>query len=151
MKGDMSMADIQRKAQATWRGDLKGGKGEISGTSGVLRSAPYTFATRFENAPGTNPEELIAAAHAACFSMAFSNELAKAGHAPVSVETHATCYLSMEGGPRIYKMRLETRGTVPGIDDAKFQEIARAAKDGCPVSKLLAPGLATIELDAKLL
>lgn len=145
------MADLQRKAQATWRGDLKAGKGEISGTSAILKAAPYTFATRFENSPGTNPEELIAAAHAACFSMAFSNELAKQGHVPISVETHATCYLSMDGGPKIYKMRLETWGKVPGIDDAKFQEIARAAKDGCPVSKLLAPGLTTIELEAKLL
>jgi osmotically inducible protein OsmC len=145
------MADLERRAQATWKGDLKSGKGEVSGTSGVLKGASYTFATRFENAPGTNPEELIAAAHAACFSMAFSNELSKQGHVPVSVETKATVYLSMDGGPKIYKVRLETAGKVPGIDNAKFQEIARGAKDGCPVSKLLAPGLQTIELDAKLL
>ncbi len=145
------MADIQRRAQAIWKGDLKGGKGEISGTSGVLKGAAYTFATRFENAAGTNPEELIAAAHAACFSMAFSNELSKQGHVPVSVETKAILYMSMDGGPKIYKVRLETAGKVPGIDKAKFEEIARGAKDGCPVSRLLAPGLQTIELDAKLL
>ncbi len=145
------MPSIERRANAIWRGDLKGGKGEISATSAVFRATPYPFATRFENAPGTNPEELIAAAHAACFSMAFANELASKGHKPDSIETTATITLSMDAGPKITKVRLETRGKVQGIDNATFQEIARGAKEGCPVSKLLKPGLEAIELDAKLL
>jgi len=146
------MPNIDRRASAIWRGDLKSGKGEVTATSAVFQSTPYTFATRFENAPGTNPEELIAAAHAACYSMAFSNALASKGHVPESIETTATLTLALgEGGPKISKVRLETRGKVPGIDNAKFLEIAREAKDGCPVSKLLKPGLETIELDAKLL
>jgi lipoyl-dependent peroxiredoxin len=145
------MPDIERRAHAIWRGDLKAGKGEISNTSGVLKGTPYTFATRFESRPGTNPEELIASAHAACFSMAFANELASKGHIPESIETEATCYLSMEGGPKIHKMRLQTKGKVPNLDDATFQQIARDAAAGCPVSKLLKPGLDAIELDAKLL
>ncbi len=112
-------------------------------------SGPYSFASRFENGQGTNPEELIAAAHAGCFSMAFSNELAKAGHKPESVKTTAKAHLNLEGeGPSIDKLELQTEGRVPGIDEKEFQSIAESAKNNCPVSKLYKG--ATITLDAKL-
>ncbi len=145
------MADIERTADATWRGDLRGGTGTISSTSGVLHDTGYSFATRFENKPGTNPEELIAAAHAACYSMAFANTLARKGHMPESVHTTATCILSPQpsGGFKITGMRLVTRGRVPGIDDATFKQIAHEADQGCPVSNLLRPGL-QIQVDAAL-
>jgi osmotically inducible protein OsmC len=141
------MAAIQRTASATWRGDLKSGKGQVDATSGVLRTTPYTFATRFENAPGTNPEELIAAAHAACYSMAFSNYLSQQGHVPDSITTEAT--ISLEEG-KINKMHLVTRGRVAGLDNAAFKRLAGEAEKKCPVSNLLRSGLA-ITLDAALL
>jgi osmotically inducible protein OsmC len=146
------MADITRTAQATWNGGLKGGSGRFSATSGVLKDVPYSFATRFESAPGTNPEELIAAAHAACFSMAFSATLEREGFPAQEINTRATCHLSPkpEGGFRISKMHLETRGKVPGLDAAKFQEIARKAEQGCPVSNALRGGI-EIALDAQLM
>ena len=141
------MAAILRTATGTWHGDLKGGKGSIDSTSGVLKNTPFTFATRFENAPGTNPEELIAAAHAACFSMAFSNYLSTQGHVPDTVVTKAT--ITLEDG-RIHKMHLETRGKVAGLDNAAFMRLPDEAEKKCPVSNLLRPGL-TITLDAALM
>ena len=129
---------ITRKAQAQWNGDLKGGKGEMSLGSGAFKGA-YSFGTRFEGAPGTNPEELIGAAHAGCFSMALSAALGKAGFTPKSVRTNATVTLDKVGeGFGITRIDLDTEASIPGIDDAKFQEIAKGAKENCPVSKALA-------------
>jgi osmotically inducible protein OsmC len=140
---------MDRTASAVWNGDLKAGKGTISTHSGVLKDAQYSFKTRFEDGVGTNPEELIAAAHAGCFSMAFANMLAQAGHVANSVATTATVTLEMlEGGPTVTKIHLTNKSTVPGIDKAKFDEIAGKAKAGCPISRLLAA--ATITLDATL-
>ncbi len=145
------MADIVRSAQAEWKGNLKNGSGTTSSDSGVLSKTPYSFKTRFENEKGTNPEELIAAASAACFSMAFSNMLSEAGHTPTSVNTKASLSLSKtEAGPRLTKIHLTTTGVVPGIDNAKFQELAEKAKNGCPVSQLLKPGLQELTLQATL-
>ena len=141
------MAAILRTATGTWHGDLKGGRGSIDATSGVLTQTPFTFATRFENAKGTNPEELIAAAHAACYSMAFSNYLSMQGHVPDTITTRAT--ISLEDG-RITKMHLETKGKVAGLDNATFKRLADEAEKKCPVSNLLRPGL-TISLDASLM
>jgi osmotically inducible protein OsmC len=145
------MATLERSAQAVWSGDLRGGHGEISTVSGVLQDQDYSFVTRFENQPGTNPEELIAAAHAACFSMAFSGALAKKGYTPDRVITTAFCSLEPKptGGWRISKMRLETVGWVQGIDEETFRSIAQEAEQGCPVSNLLRNGL-EIELNATL-
>jgi osmotically inducible protein OsmC len=140
---------MDRTASAVWNGDLKAGKGTISTHSGVLKDAQYSFKTRFEDGIGTNPEELIAAAHAGCFSMAFANELAKAGHVATSVATTATVTLEMlPTGPTVTKIHLSNRSTVPGIDKAKFDEVAAGAKANCPISRLLAA--ATITLDATL-
>jgi osmotically inducible protein OsmC len=141
------MPAIQRTAQGTWKGDLKAGKGSIDATSGVLKDTPFTFATRFENAKGTNPEELIAAAHAACYSMAFSHYLSQKGHVPDTIQTTAT--ISLEDG-KINKMHLETRGRVAGLDNAAFKQLADEAEKNCPVSNLLRNGL-SITLDAALL
>lgn len=132
------MASIERTATSVWKGDLKSGNGVINATSGVLQSTPFTFATRFENAKGTNPEELIAAAHAACFSMAFANYLSGKGHVPDSIQTKATITLD---GTSITKMHLETVGVVPGIDAAQFAALAEEAEKACPVSNLLRSGL----------
>ena len=145
------MADIERRANALWRGDLRSGRGEMSSTSGALKGTAYAFATRFEQAPGTNPEELIAAAHAACFSMAFANTLASKGHVPESIETQATCTLSIgPGGAKITRMHLQTHGRVSNLDASEFERIAKEAEGNCPVSNLLRPGC-QITLEAKLL
>jgi lipoyl-dependent peroxiredoxin len=139
---------ITRKAQAQWNGDLKAGKGEMSLGSGAFKGA-YSFGTRFEGAPGTNPEELIGAAHAGCFSMALSAALGKAGFTPKSVRTNATVTLDKVGeGFGITRIDLDTEASIPGIDDAKFQEIAKGAKENCPVSKALSA--TPIHLKAKL-
>lgn len=136
-------------ASATWQGGLKQGKGHFQGGSGLI-AADYSFPTRFEGAKGTNPEELVASAHAACFSMALSAGLEKAGTPPTSVSTTATVTLDFVGGaPRITKIHLVTRGKVAGIDQAAFAKAAAEAKDGCPISNLF-KGNAAIELDAKL-
>jgi lipoyl-dependent peroxiredoxin len=140
------MAPITRSATGTWHGNLRSGNGTIDGSSGVLQGAPFTFATRFENAKGTNPEELIAAAHAACFSMAFANYLSEQGHTPERIETSATITLD---NAVITKMHLATRGSVPGLDAASFAQLAAEAEKVCPVSNLLRPGL-SITLDATL-
>jgi osmotically inducible protein OsmC len=140
------MAGIERMASGTWRGDLKTGSGTINATSGVLRDTPFSYATRFENARGTNPEELIAAAHAACFSMAFANYLSAQGHRPMQISTRAT--ITLENGV-INKMHLVTEGQVPGMNEAAFKQFAVEAEKKCPVSNLLRGGLA-ITLDASL-
>jgi osmotically inducible protein OsmC len=140
------MTAIERTATGTWRGDLRNGSGQIDSTSGVLQETPFTFATRFENAKGTNPEELIAAAHAACYSMAFANYLTQQGHTPEEIRTRAT--ISLEDGS-INKMHLVTQGRVPGVDEATFQRLAEEAEKKCPVSNLLRNGL-TITLEASL-
>ena len=140
------MAAIERTASGVWRGDLKRGNGAISATSGVLQNTPFSFATRFENAKGTNPEELIAAAHAACFSMAFANYLDTQGHKPQQISTRAT--ISLENGI-IDNMRLVTEGQVPDLDAATFKRLAAEAEKKCPVSNLLRSGLA-ITLEASL-
>ncbi|MDQ6825924.1 MAG: OsmC family protein [Candidatus Eremiobacteraeota bacterium] len=143
---------IDRAANAVWDGDLKGGHGKLSSKSGVLKETPYSFATRFENAPGTNPEELIAAAHAGCYSMALSLVLGNHGYHPRSIQTHAICSIAPQagGGFAITRMRLESRGNVPELNEAKFQEIAREAEAACPVSNALR-GNVDIELSATLL
>jgi osmotically inducible protein OsmC len=129
---------MDSKASAVWKGDLKGGSGTISANSGVLSGAAFTFATRFEGSPGTNPEELVAAAHAGCYSMALSNELAKGGNTPDHVSTTATVTLEpVEGGVAVTKIHLECSAKVPGISRAAFDETANGAKTGCPISKLM--------------
>lgn len=135
-----------KKAEAIWKGDLKSGNGTMKLGSGSYEGK-YSFATRFEDKSGSNPEELIGAAHAGCFSMAFSNELDKAGFTPRSVETSAEVTLDPSAGG-ITTIKLITKGHVPDIDEDKFQEIAQAAKEGCPVSKALKA--VNIELDATL-
>ena len=136
-------------ASAVWEGGLKGGKGSFKAGSGAFQG-PYTFATRFEGAKGTNPEELIAAAHAACLSMALSAGLEKAGKPATSISTKASCTIDMVGGgPKITTMKLEVRGKVPGIDQAAFAKAAEEAKNGCPVSGAL-KGNVAFQLDAKL-
>ena len=137
------------KASATWEGKLRDGKGHFSAGSGAF-AGDYSAATRFEGAKGTNPEELIAAAHASCLSMALSLALEKAGTPPTRITTNAQCTIDKVGeGFKITTMRLEVRGEVPGIDAAKFREVAETAKNGCPVSGALRNNV-DIELDAQL-
>lgn len=129
---------MKRNASAVWNGGLKDGKGSISTESGVLKETQYSFGTRFENGAGTNPEELIAAAHAGCFSMAFSAELGKAGITPKSIQTTATVTLDKTAeGFSVTSSHLNVTANVPGADPAKVQSIAEAAKAGCPISRLL--------------
>ena len=141
------MAGIQRTATGAWRGDLRGGEGRIDSPSGVLHETPFTYLTRFKNAKGTNPEELIAAAHAACYSMAFANYLSRRGHVPEVIETQAT--ITLDQGS-INKMHLSTRGRVPGVNEADFRQLADEAEKQCPVSNLLRNGL-EITLEASLM
>ena len=139
---------MNKFASAHWEGDIKKGKGTISTQSGALKEQPYGFNTRFEDEPGTNPEELIGAAHAGCFSMAFSLELGNAGYTADSIDTKAKVTLDKDGdGFSITRIHLVMNAKIPGIDDAEFQKIANGAKEGCPVSKVLN---AEITLDAKL-
>ena len=127
-----------RKASAVWKGSLKEGKGTISSDSGVLSNTPYSFSTRFENAKGTNPEELIAAAHAGCFTMALSAQLGSAGITPESLETTASLTLDkLDAGWSITKIHLDVAARIPGVDKAAFDKAAENAKAGCPVSRLL--------------
>jgi osmotically inducible protein OsmC len=135
-------------AEAVWEGSLKEGKGTMKLGSGAFNGA-YSFRTRFEGAPGTNPEELIGAAHAGCFSMALSAGLGKGGFTPTRIKTTAKVYLEKVGeGFKITRIQLATEAAIPNIDEAKFKEFAENAKKGCPVSQVLAG--AQIELDAKL-
>src|SRR5580698_3746243 len=129
---------MQRKASAIWKGGLKDGKGSVSSASGVLNNTPYSFTTRFENGQGTNPEELIAAAHASCFSMALSVQLGQANLTPTSIETSATLsFEKLDSGWTITAVHLDVVGRVPNADQAAFQKAADNAKSGCPVSKVL--------------
>jgi lipoyl-dependent peroxiredoxin len=139
---------MKRSASAEWRGGLKDGKGVISTESGVLANTQYSFGTRFENGKGTNPEELIGAAHAGCFSMALSAQLGEAGMTADRIATTAAVTLDkVEGGFAITAIHLTVKATIPGADPARFQTAANNAKGGCPVSKVLN---ATITMDATL-
>jgi osmotically inducible protein OsmC len=140
---------MKRSASAVWKGGLKDGKGTVSSESGVLSNTPYNFRMRFENEKGTNPEELVAAAHAACFSMALSLFLGEAGMTPDSIETKATVSLDqVDGGFAVTSSHLETSVKIPNADKAAFDKAVETAKTGCPISKLLN---ATITMDARLL
>ncbi|TYB91238.1 OsmC family protein [Oceaniovalibus sp. ACAM 378] len=139
---------IKKSGSAKWSGGLKDGKGHVSTESGVLSDQPYGFNTRFEGAKGTNPEELIGAAHAACFSMAFSLILGNHDLVADEIATKATVALEeKDGGFAITKVHLDVTAKIPGASQEKFMEVANAAKSGCPVSKLLT---AEITMDAKL-
>lgn len=138
-----------QNARAEWNGSLKEGEGRMRLGTGACEGR-YSFASRFENGPGTNPEELIGAAHAGCFSMALAAELGRAGHQPKSIRTEARVHLgTSDGKPTITRIELDTEGEVPGIDAATFQRLAETAKQGCPVSRALA-GVANVTLKATL-
>jgi len=140
---------MQRTGSAHWSGGLKDGKGTVSTASGVLHGTQYSFSTRFENGAGTNPEELIAAAHAGCFSMALSAQLGNAGMTAESIDTTATLTLEKtEAGFSITASHLDVTVKIPGADQAKFEEAAKAAEAGCPVSRVLNT---KITMDAKLI
>ena len=129
---------ISRYATAHWEGDLKTGKGLLdTPASGLLARTPYGFNSRFGDVKGTNPEELIAAAHAGCFTMALSAKLTEAGHPPTALDTRADVELSMEGGPSITGIRLKVTAKVPGIDAVRFRQLAEDAEKHCPVSRAL--------------
>ena len=137
-----------RKAKAVWQGTGRAGNGTLTSDSGVLANTPYSFKTRFENEKGTNPEELIAAAHAGCFTMALAFQLQGAGFTPTELATEAAVTLEQEGqGFKISKSALTLRAKVPNLDEATFTKLAKDAEQNCPVSKVLN---ATITLDAKL-
>jgi osmotically inducible protein OsmC len=139
---------MKRKGSAVWQGGLKDGKGTVSTDSGVLSNTQYSFSTRFEDGKGTNPEELIAAAHAGCFSMALSAQLGNAGMTAEQIQTTATVSLDKtDGGFAITAIHLDVRARIPGADKQAFETAAGNAKAGCPVSKVLN---ATITMDAKL-
>ena len=140
---------MDRSASAVWHGGLKDGKGTISTQSGVLKETQYSYSTRFENGIGTNPEELIAAAHAGCFTMALSGQLTSAELPPDSIETTAVVTMEKtDDGPTVTKIHLTTSARVPSASKEKFDELAKKAKEGCPISRLLKA--AEITLDARL-
>jgi osmotically inducible protein OsmC len=145
------MANIHRTATAVWEGGLRRGNGHVSSHSGVLRDESYSFGTRFRQEPGTNPEELIAAAHAGCYSMALAGTLSDKGYKPESIQTHSTITLKPldGGGFEITRSHLSVEGRVPEMDPATFEQVAAEADKGCPVSNLLRPGL-EIVLEATL-
>lgn len=139
---------MKRKASAHWQGGLKDGKGTISSESGVLSNTQYSFSTRFENGIGTNPEELIAAAHAGCFSMALSGQLGTAGMTPTSIDTNATVTMEkLDAGFTVTAVHLDVTVKIPGADKTAFEGAAQKAKEGCPISRLLK---ADITMTAKL-
>ena len=139
---------MKRKGSAVWNGSLKGGNGKVSTESGAVRDAQYSFGTRFEDGVGTNPEELIAAAHAGCFSMALSGQLTNAGHTPESIETTATVTMEKtDAGFTVTAVHLDVTARVPSADQQAFDTAANNAKTGCPISRLLN---AEITMDAKL-
>jgi len=145
------MADIERKAQVQWHGDLRNGSGKISTTSGALSDLPYSVASRFEGAKATNPEELLAAAHASCFSMMLAKVLSDEKKVASQINTKATLTLAQRGGGwKISKVHLETEVSGDGIDAALLKKTTEIAKDQCPVSVLLKPGLEELTLDARL-
>ena len=137
---------IERSSSAVWHGGIKDGKGTISSQSGVLKDQAYSFVSRFDTGSGTNPEELIAAAHAGCFSMALSGELEKNGTKAEEIATAAKVVLEfVDGAPTVTKIHLTTTVKVPGLDNDKFQAIAKGAKEHCPISRLLAAAEITLE------
>jgi len=139
---------MQRNASAHWSGGLKDGKGTLTSACGVLKNTPYSFSTRFESQPGTNPEELIAAAHAGCFTMALSAQLGNAGMTAQALDTTATVTLEKtEAGFSVTSVHLQVTAAIPGADPAKFNEATKNAKEGCPISRLLNT---KITMDAKL-
>ncbi len=139
---------MQRKASAVWKGGLKDGKGAVSGPSGALNNTPYSFSTRFEDQPGTNPEELVAAAHAGCFSMALSGQLGGVGMTAESIRTQATLTMEkLDAGWTVTGIHLDVTAKIPGGVNTEFQQAAEKAKAGCPISRLLNT---KITMDAKL-
>ncbi|HET7226674.1 MAG TPA: OsmC family protein [Candidatus Eisenbacteria bacterium] len=141
---------MQRKATAQWSGGLKDGRGQLTTDSKALANVPYNFAKRFENEPGTNPEELVAAAHAGCYAMALSGALGKAGKTADSISTIATVTLeTKDGAPTVTAIHLDVTARVPNMDATEFQSAAEDTKKNCPISRLLAPGT-TITMSAKL-
>jgi osmotically inducible protein OsmC len=149
-KGE-TMPDIKREGRAVWKGGLRDGSGTTTTQSGFLKDLPYSVPSRFENAKGTNPEELIAAAHASCFSMMLSKILGDQGKTAQQISTTATLTMRMDAsGPKISGIHLVTEASVPGMDAAAFQKAAQEAKEKCPISNLLRPGLESLTLDAKL-
>ncbi|WP_447987174.1 OsmC family protein [Nitrospira sp. Nam74] len=139
---------MKRKASAVWQGDLKTGKGAVSTESGVLSQTQYSFTTRFESGKGTNPEELVAAAHAGCFTMALSAQLGEAGLVPEKLETAATItFEKVDAGWTVTQIHLDVKGKVPKADTAAWEKAANAAKTGCPISRLLNTN---ITMDARL-
>ncbi len=149
--GEVTRTKFERNAGAVWTGNMREGQGTLGVGSGLVQNLKYTYATRFENAPGTNPEELLAAAHAACYSMALAGVLTKQDHPPEQIQTRATCTVVQqpEGGWRITRMHLDVRATVPGLDRATFEQLAQQAEQECPVSNVIRNGL-QIELSASL-
>jgi osmotically inducible protein OsmC len=146
------MSEFRRKASAVWKGDLKGGKGTVSAHSGVLKDVPYSSTMRFGDDPGTNPEEMLAAALASCYSMALSNVLSTKGHKVESVDSEATCFFTSQpaGGFRVTRMQLKVSGHVAGIDQATFAALAKDVEaNSCPMSVLL-HACVPIEVDATL-
>jgi osmotically inducible protein OsmC len=145
------MPQFNRTAESIWKGDLRNGSGRISTFSKALSDVEYGFVTRFENEPGTNPEELIAAAHAACFNMALASTLKNNGYEPDQLKTKGTCTIASKegGGWKITNMHLDVQGIVPELAEDEFQQIIQQADQGCPVSNLLRPGV-SIEIDASL-
>jgi lipoyl-dependent peroxiredoxin len=145
------MSELTRSATAVWQGDSRSGNGKITTPSGVLQDDPYTYLTRFENSPGTNPEELIAAAHAACFSMAFASALKRKGFVAEQLNTQAVLTMEREEiGWTVMKMHLKVDGKVDNISPEVFKETAVEAEKGCPISRLLRPGLKEITVEANL-
>lgn len=139
---------ISRHATAHWEGDLKNGQGRLSTPqSGLMDGTRYAFSSRFGDEKGTNPEELIAAAHAGCFSMALAAKLAEAGFPPRSIDTRADVDLSMDGGPQLSRIRLKVKAEVPGMDEARFRAVADDAKQNCPVSRALSAVPVSLEAE----
>ena len=143
MKGDSKVKEKIRKAGAVWEGNLQDGQGAISTESRIVYEQPYNYRMRFEDESGTNPEELIAAAHAACFCMALAGTLKRKDYKPVKLEANTSCYLDAkeEGGYEITRMDLHIRGEVPNMDEDDFKQICHEADQGCPVSNLIRCGL----------
>lgn len=145
------MADIRRHATANWKGTPKDGGGGLSAESGEFSGVNYSFPSRFQHESGSNPEELIGAAHAACFNMVVAEDLSAQGNPPDELQTRATVTLQEDGGNyQITEIHLETTATVDGVDREKFQKIAEGARDSCPVSQLLKPGLEKVTMEANL-
>ncbi|MGE8280811.1 MAG: OsmC family protein, partial [Stenotrophomonas sp.] len=139
---------ISRHATAHWEGDLKTGQGRLSTPqSGLMDNTRYAFNSRFGDEKGTNPEELIAAAHAGCFTMALSAKLSEAGFPPSALDTRADVDLSMDGGPQLSQIRLKVKAVVPGLDETRFRAIAEDAKQNCPVSKALSAVPVSLETE----